>query len=199
MKRLHKYLGFGALGIALTLPLLGNTPVLANLQEVGANIAQIINRPKVELNLSAHKKMVKTDQLGKEVVTYQDLGAQATVLPGETLRYQLESKNEGDVAAGNLTLSQPIPSGMTYLIGSAASNNNSVITYKLNDGYERPADSQEFEAEPQILVEVLQDDGSVVKEIQAAPAEAYAQVRWEFDTNLSPQSSLKATYEVVVN
>lgn len=198
MKRLHKYLSFGALGIALTLPLLGNSPVLAGLKEVGSTISQIIKGPKVELNLSAQKKMVKIDQQGKEVVSYQDLGKQATVVPGDILRYEIESKNNGDAEASNLVLNQPIPDGMVYLLGSAASNNGAAIAYKLKEGYKLPEGSKEFETKPQILVEVAQPDGSVKEEVQAAPAEAYAQVRWQFSKALTPEGNLKASYEVQV-
>ena len=198
MKFKHWSISLGLVSL-IAIPVLGVTPVRAGLLEAGQNIVQAVFRPEVKLVLSADKKLVEVDAAGKEKVTWESLGDKATVMPKDVLKYTIASKNVGDADAKSLTLNQAIPDSMGYVLGSAESNNGAEITYKLKDDYKRPVGTKEFEADPQILVAVPQADGSVVEEVQAAPAEAYAEVRWQFSKTLTPEANLKASYEVVVN
>ncbi len=198
MKMKRWPLVIGASLALIGLPVLTGTPVLANLQKVGSSVIAALQGADVQLKMVAEKKIVSLDAEGKEVINWDKLENGSTVLPGDTLRYVISSKNNGDTAAKQLVINQAVPEGMTYLLGSATSENKVNITYQLKEGYKRPEGSQEFEAEPKILVEVPQADGSVIEEVQAAPAEAYAQVRWQFSADLSPKQDINVSYKMQV-
>ena len=180
-------IGLGALALVAAVPLISGTPVLANLQSAGEAIVQAIRRPEVKLNLSADKKLVELNVEGKEKVTWEALGDQSVVTPGDTLRYTVSSKNTGDLPAKNLVITQPIPPQMVYTIGSTTSNNGTEVTYSIDNG-------KNFVANP--TVKVTLPDGTV--EERPAPAEAYTNIRWKFSKALDPTSGVIATYEVTV-
>lgn len=196
MKRLP--LALGATLLVVGLPFVASSSVLADLKEASSSIISAIRGADVQLKMVAEKKVVTFDAEGKEVVNWNKLDNGSTVLPGDSLRYVISSKNNGDAAAQKLVINQAIPDGMVYLVGSAASENKVNISFKLKDGYKLPEGSQEFESNPKILVEVAQADGSIAEEIQDAPAEAYAQVRWQFGADLSPKEDINVSYEVQV-
>ncbi len=185
MKRLSVILG--AVVLIAAVPLIGGSPVLASLQQAGESIVQSIRRPQVKLNLTAEKQLVEIDKAGKQKVTWQSLAGKAVVQPGDVLRYTVSSQNAGDVPAKNLALTQPIPSPMTYVLGSATNNNGAKTTYSIDNG-------NSFVENP--TIEVKLPDGKV--ETQPAPAEAYTHIRWSFDQSLDPAAGVKAAYEVKV-
>ncbi|MBE9126551.1 MULTISPECIES: DUF11 domain-containing protein [unclassified Coleofasciculus] len=185
MKRLP--LSLGILALITTLPFLGTTPVLANLQEAGEALVQAIRRPEVKLNLTADKQLLELDQSGKQKITWQSLEGNAVVQPGDVLRYSVNSQNAGDAAAKNLVVTQPIPQKTMYEIGSATSNNGAKTTYSIDNG-------NSFVDKP--MVKVTLPDGTV--EEQPAPADTYTHVRWQFGSGLDPAAGVKASYQVKV-
>jgi uncharacterized repeat protein (TIGR01451 family) len=185
MKRLS--VSLSAIALIAAIPLLGGTPVLASLQKAGESIVQTLNRPQVKLNLGAEKQLVTQDQSGKQQVSWQALEGQAVVQPGDVLRYTVSSENAGDVPAKNLTLTQPIPQQMAYVLGSATNSNGAKMTYSIDNG-------KNFVENPTIQVKLA--NGQV--ETKPAPAEAYTHVRWGFGKSIDPTTGVKAAYEVKV-
>ena len=185
MKR-NLTLGLGALALALALPFAAETPVLANLLETGQALAQNILQPRVQLNLSAAKQVIELDVNGEEKITWLDMGDKAAVVPGDVLKYELTSENDGEKPAGNLVVTQPVPNQTHYVLESAKAN-GAELTFSIDGG-------ETFVAEP--LVEVTLPDGTV--ELQPAPAEAYTHIRWDYGQSLEPLASVKAVYEVSV-
>ncbi|NET33702.1 MAG: DUF11 domain-containing protein [Cyanothece sp. SIO1E1] len=180
-------ISLGALAFAAAIPFVGNSPVLANLQDAGASIAQAILQPKVKLVLGAEKQIIETDEKGEEKVTWQALKGAVTVQPGDVLRYTVSSENAGDRPAKNLVVTQPVPTQTTYIVETANGNSDARLTYSIDNG-------ETFVAEP--MIEVTLPDGTV--ELQPAPAEAYTHVRWDYGDSLEPLAAVKAVYEVAV-
>lgn len=171
----------------VALPVMFNTPVLASLQQAGEAIVEAINRPKVKLMLTADKKLEEVDAEGNKKIVWQSLEDGAQVLPGDSLRYTIQSENEGDLAAKKLVITQPIPQQMVYNLDSATSTANTDITYSIDAG-------KTFVAQP--MIEKTLEDGSVVE--VPAPAELYTHVRWKFNGELSTEKDAAASYEVEV-
>lgn len=186
MKRLHKLLGVGALGLAIVLPLLNNMPAVANISNPVDIIAQAAKKPEIILNLAIAKESIKATVDGKQEVTWQELEDSAAVAPGDILRYTIVGKNTGENSAQNLAVTQPIPDQMTYRLDSATSQSQAEITYSIDQG-------KTFEAAPKI--KVTQKDGTVIE--RPAPPEAYTHIRWNFST-VTPETGAVAMYKVQV-
>lgn len=186
IKRLHKLLGVGTLGLAVMLPLLSNLPAVAGLPNPVKIIAQVAQRPQVILNLAVAKKTIEVTVDGKKQVNWQQLEDQATVAPGDILRYTITGENTGDSSANNLAVTQPIPDQMIYKLDSAKSKNNADITYSIDRG-------ETFVARPTIKITL--EDGTI--EERPAPPEAYTHIRWQFPT-VTPEAGATAMYQVRV-
>ena len=186
MKRKFMF-GLGIAALVATTPFAMSTPVFASLQEAGSAIAQRIMRPEVKLEMSVEKQVVVTDENGQEKTVWQALEGEATVNPGDKLRYQVASSNSGDLSAEDLVVTQPIPAEMTFVIGSQKGNDAAEATYSIDGG-------ATFVAEP--MVEVTLPDGT--KEMQPAPAEAYTHVKWDFTESLEASEAVSVSNEVVV-
>jgi uncharacterized repeat protein (TIGR01451 family) len=171
----------------VSVPVLFDTPVRASLQQATEAIVEAINRPEVKLILTADKKVEEVDAEGNKKIVWQGLEDGAEVLPGDSLRYTIQSENEGDLAAKKLVITQPIPEQMVYHLDSATSTANTDITYSIDGG-------ETFVTEP--MVEKTLEDGTVVE--VPAPAELYTHVRWQFSGDLSAQKDASASYEVQV-
>ena len=185
MKRLS--LISGAVVGVMGLPLLLGSPVMANLQQAGSTLLAALQGADVQLNLVAEKKGVSINAEGEEVVTWTDLGSTARVVPGDTVRYSISGENIGNQNADNLVISQDIPEGTVYVLASAQTANNAMVTYSIDDG-------QTFVANPTIKVQ--QPDGTLLEE--PAPASMYTDVKWEFSDSLTPELGVEASYEVQV-
>lgn len=185
MKRISN----GILPIALiaAIPLLGNPPVLANLQSAGETLVQTIMPPKVQLNLSVDNLVTELDKDGKEKVNWQELEDKAVVQPGDVLRYTITSDNISKATAKNFVLTQPIPPQTTYVLGSATPNYANLI-YSIDNG-------ETFVEKPTVAVTL--PDGSMV--IKPAPAEKYTHLRWSFRESLDPTVAIKVAYQVKVH
>jgi uncharacterized repeat protein (TIGR01451 family) len=186
MKRKFMF-GLGIAALVASAPLVVSTPVFANLQEAGAAIAQRITRPEVKLEMGVEKKVTVVDAEGKEKVEWQALTGEASVTPGDALRYAVKSENAGEISAENLVVTQPIPAQMTFVIGSEKGNTSASATYSIDNG-------ATFVAEP--MVEVTLPDGTV--EMKPAPAEAYTHVKWNFSEALGATEAVNVSHEVTV-
>jgi uncharacterized repeat protein (TIGR01451 family) len=172
------------LGVA---PFLMSAPVLASLQKAGEAIAQTLRRPDVRLQLAADKQMSEQDLGGKTKTFWQALQGNATVRPGDVLRYTVTGQNVGKSPAKNLAITQPIPQRMAYVLDSAANISTAKTLYSIDNG-------QNFVEQP--MIQVTLADGQV--ELRPAPAEAYTHVRWQFAEKIDPNATVQAAYQVKV-
>jgi uncharacterized repeat protein (TIGR01451 family) len=179
-------IGLSLFAAAAIVPVVSNTPVLANLQQAGTAIVKNILQPKVQLEMSAAKKVVVTNAEGKAEVKWQALKGQVTVQPGDVLRYTVASKNAGDKAAKNLVVTQPIPARTTYVLKSA-NPDGAKLTFSIDGG-------KNFVEKP--MVKVKLEDGK--EAMRPAPAAAYTHARWSYGDSIAPLASVKAAYEVAV-
>ena len=181
------YLGLSAFALIATAPLVGDVPVLAQLQKAGENIDQAVLRPQIKLDLTVAKQIVKVDEQGRENISWEPLENEAVVMPGDMLRYTVSGDNLGEAAAKNLVVTQPIPAQTTYELGSAVNNGAAQITYSIDNG-------NSFVEAP--TVEVTLPDGTV--EEQPAPAETYTHIRWQFAEGIDSTNDVEAVYKVQV-
>lgn len=188
MKKCLYIAGFGVAVAALCLLPVGDKPAIAQLLNSGTNLAQnILQQPKVNLNLVADKQQIQKDAQGKEIKTWKALSSGVVVQPGDVIRFTLTGKNDGNKSAKSLNFTQPIPQKMMYSLNTAMTNGAANITYSIDQG-------KTFVATP--MVKVSLSNGKV--EERPAPADKYTHVRWNFNQELPPNASVKATYEVKV-
>lgn len=178
-------IGLGVIAAAV-IPVASNTPVFASLQQAGTTIVKNILQPKVQLEMSAAKKVVTVDTKGKQQVKWQDLKGEVTVQPGDVLRYTVSSKNAGDKPAKNLVVTQPIPQKTIYILKSAQAN-GAKLTFSIDGG-------KSFVAKP--IVKVKLEDGK--EALRPAPARAYTHARWNYGASVAPLAAVEASYEVAV-
>lgn len=188
----HRFFYLISLGLLLSAiaPLNGN-PLLFSWIDAGATVAQsVLQRPQVQLQLSAARRQVERDRQGQEQVTWSPLAEQSTVVqPGDVLRYSLNSSNRGNRTAAKLVINQPIPQGMVYVPGSVKVPGSGAIavTYSIDRG-------KTFVEQP--TVQVTLPNGKT--EARPAPPEAYTHLRFNFAQPLPPATTIKTSYEVRV-
>jgi uncharacterized repeat protein (TIGR01451 family) len=173
--------GIGALVVLGAIPFATQLPGVANLQVNNLIAQNTQNKPKVQLSLSADKKVVQNNQ-----PSWQALQGSVTVYPGDVIRYNLVGENQGAAPAKNLVFTQPIPKGTVYIINSAT-NNTTKVSFSIDGG-------KTFVANPTIQVKLA--NGKV--ETRPAPAELYSFVRWDVKQAVNPQSKVKVSYQVKV-
>ena len=145
-------------------------------------------QPKVQLRLTAAKKMVQKDTAGKDKVTWVSLQGNVTVQPGDVLRYTVTGANNGTRPATNLVVTQPIPKQTAYVLNSSSTiKTTATVTYSIDNG-------KTFVAKPTVQVKLA--NGKV--ETRPAPAEVYTHVRWKFTDAIAAKSTIGAVYQVRV-
>jgi len=179
-------IGLGVLAVAVAVPFVTSTSVLANLQQAGEAIVQNVLQPQIKLVLNAEKQLITINAEGEEVISWEALEGNVSVQPGDVIRYTLTSENAGDQPAASLVTTQPIPQKTAYIAESARAN-GAALTYSIDKG-------QTFSAQP--MIEATQPDGSV--KMVPAPAEMYSHVRWDYSDSLEPMAMVRAVYEVAV-
>lgn len=179
--------GFGAVVAGLSLLPVGNQPAIAQFLSSSTALAQnILQQPKVNLNLVAYKQQLQKDAQGKKIETWKTLDSKVVVQPGDVIRFSVTGKNEGNKAAKTMNFTQAVPKGMVYVLNTAKAN-NATITYSIDQG-------KTFVATP--IIKVSLANGKV--EERPAPADKYTHVRWNFNQELQPNASVQAAYEVKV-
>ncbi|HEX4947919.1 MAG TPA: hypothetical protein VFZ34_14700 [Blastocatellia bacterium] len=144
----------------------------------GSVLAAVIGRPDVKVALSGS---VERDQ---QLITLDKAGL---LNPGEVLNWTIVAQNHGNAPAHLYKTTGEIPTGTTYLAGSARAAGDVTITYSIDDG-------KTFEAKPTISQK--QPDGSVRK--VAAPVTLYTHIRYEWGTPLTEGQQFSASYKVRV-
>lgn len=188
MKRLS-IASLGVLAFVASVSFATQIPVIANFLPGDSAIAQNAEKGLVKLRLNAAKKMVGKDAQGQEKITWKALEGEATVKPGDILRYTVSGTNNGNKAVKNLIINQPIPKEMKYVLGSANvdGNKGAKITYSIDQG-------KSFVANP--TIKVKQADGTI--KTVPAPAEKYTHLRWDFGESVPTKGAVKGAYELEV-
>jgi uncharacterized repeat protein (TIGR01451 family) len=109
------------------------------------------------------------------------------VTPGEVVIFTMNSVNEGGAPAREYRAIGQIPSGATFVAGSALAERNTQVSYSIDNG-------QMFSAIP--MIEEKQADGTIKK--VAAPVSMYTQVRFEWADPLAAGGKLVTSYQVRV-
>jgi uncharacterized repeat protein (TIGR01451 family) len=187
MKKHWALIGATTLVVGAVLPVHG-TPAIAQVFNATTTIAQnILQQPKVNLNLRAEQEIVQKNAAGKVTKTWAATDGKVKVKSGDRLKFTVTGKNEGNRSAVGFAVTQPVPNGTTFVLNTAQSNRTAQVTYSLDQG-------KTFTANP--IVKVTQPDGRIAE--TPAPAEAYTHVRWNFGEALAPMASTDATYQVAV-
>ena len=130
------------------------------------------------------REVVETTPKGK----ITRLVATRSASPGDVLEYQLDYKNEGDEAASNAVIEDPIPKGTTFLANSAAGE-NAEITFSSDGG-------KTYALPVKLTYEVRLPSGAIERRV-ATPAE-YTHIRWTVK-QVPPGKSGKVSFKVHVN
>jgi uncharacterized repeat protein (TIGR01451 family) len=173
MTKLKKNLGLVPL-LALCLVVLGGAAAFAQRQLLGAQSG----RPEIKVLLSG-----AVEREGKQLA----LDKVADVQPGEILEWEITSLNEGTGSARDYKTVGHIPSGTSFVAGSAEGENGSTVTYSIDGG-------KTFSTQP--VIEQKQPDGTVKK--VSAPVSMYTEVRYEWSDALAAGGKLSASYKVRV-
>jgi uncharacterized repeat protein (TIGR01451 family) len=196
-------LGLSLVALTASVAVASEVPAVKNLQAAGTQLVKNIQgqgqtppaqqpqqKALVELELAAQKQVVTQDKEGKLKASWQPLAQEnRLVQPGDTIRYIVTSKNVSDRPVSDLSVTQPIPQGTTYVLDSAKLSlaGNIQVAYSIDGG-------KSFVAQPTIQVKL--PDGTI--ETRPAPAEVYTHVRWEFSEPLNPSVALNSSYQVKV-
>jgi uncharacterized repeat protein (TIGR01451 family) len=187
MKKHWALIGATTLVVGSVLPVNG-TPAITQAFNASSAIAQnILQQPKVNLNLRAEQEVVQKTAEGKVTKTWAATDSQVKVKSGDRLKFIVTGKNEGNRSAQGFAVTQPIPNGTTFVLNTAQSSQTAQVTYSLDQG-------KTFTATP--MVKVTQPNGRIAE--KPAAAEAYTHVRWDFGAALAPMASTNASYQVAV-
>jgi uncharacterized repeat protein (TIGR01451 family) len=161
--------------IALALIVAGGVAALAQRQ-----FASTVSggRPEIKIVLAG------AVERGDEAVPLDKV---ESVRPGEVLRWELTSTNEGTGAARDYQAVGQIPQGTAFVAGSATAESGSRVTYSIDGG-------KTFSTQP--IIEERQPDGTTKR--VAAPVSMYTQVRYEWKDELAAGGRLAASYKVRV-
>jgi len=186
MKRLL-VTGIGTSFLLMIASFTTHLPGLVNGEQYNSASAQNPQQQQaLKLNLVAEKQVLLKDEQGKKKAIWQTLKQQAVVQPGDILRYTLTGENRSDRPIKNLTLNQPIPQGMVYVLKSANFTSGAKISYSINGG-------SSFVENPTIQVTVA--NGQVAT--KPAPASIYTHIRLSVPI-LAARTTIKATYQTQV-
>ncbi|MEA5516511.1 hypothetical protein [Nodularia sp. UHCC 0506] len=186
MKRVY-IATIGAISLMITAPFMGQILGVNSLFQLESAIAQNVNKQsQMQLQLVAEKQIETQDQEGKKIKKWEALKNQQVVQPGDILRYTLRGENKSDRQLKNLTLNQPIPKQMIYVLKSVDAPQNTTITYSIDNG-------RSFVANPTIKVTL--SDGRV--ETKAAPANLYTHIRLKVPS-IAAKSTFQASYKTQI-
>jgi uncharacterized repeat protein (TIGR01451 family) len=116
-----------------------------------------------------------------------DRGAKAIAKPGDEIRYSLVFTNVTKASVKNVQFVDPIPSGMVYVLGSAAADQPVRLEYSIDGG-------KSYSAQPVVL---KVEDGKKVE--QPAPRELYTHVRWTVLASVAPGAKVSAELRTQVS
>ena len=117
-------------------------------------------------------------------LTARTRGSQSqAVMPGDVLQYQLRFTNQRQGDARGVVFTNPVPTGLRYVDGSAGADRQDVVVEYSADG------GKTFAATP-MVTEVV--DGKRVQK-PATPAQ-YTHVRWTVRGSVAPGATVTAEF-----
>ena len=117
-------------------------------------------------------------------LTARTRGSQSqAVMPGDVLQYQLRFTNQRQGDARGVVFTNPVPTGLRYVDGSAGADRQDVVVEYSADG------GKTFAATP-MVTEVV--DGKRVQK-PATPAQ-YTHVRWTVRGSIAPGATVTAEF-----
>jgi len=135
--------------------------------------------PKLQINVSEEKiNRTATEKKGGESI----------YTPGDTIQYTVTSLNVGDALMTNAVITDPIPEGVTFILGSSESENVSTL-FSIDGG-------TEYTVWP-VYYSVRNSRGIIIR--REATADMITHIRWEIQGNLDAGASHMAKFKVVVN
>jgi uncharacterized repeat protein (TIGR01451 family) len=153
----------------LTFVALAASPALA--QGVAAPKALVVTAENLMAGDSQHKAAASRGHDPKEL------------MPGDVVRYRLTFTNVTPHAVKSVVFDNPLPAGLRYQSGTAASDRQQVvIQYSIDSG-------KSYSAQPMIEVEV---DGQRVQ--RPAPADMYTHIRWSVQGSVLPGAVVRAEF-----
>jgi uncharacterized repeat protein (TIGR01451 family) len=179
-------IGLGAIALISSISFSGVMPSLASLQTSEPAIAQTAKQEApVQLKLAAERRSIVATASGR--VDWKPLPQNASLRPGETIRYVVTASNISDRQIKKLVVNQPIPKGSVYVLGSATlpKVEGATVDYSIDGG-------KTYIEKPTIRVKL--ENGEVVT--RPAPESMYTNVRWRFGDNFSAKTVAYASYQV---
>ncbi len=148
---------------------LAGSPALA--QGTAAPRALVVTAENLMAGDAQHKAAASRGRDAKEL------------MPGDVVRYRLTFTNVTPHAVKSVVFDNPLPAGLRYQGGTAASDREEVmIQYSIDAG-------KSYSAQPMIEVEV---DGKRVQ--RPAPADMYTHIRWSVQGSVLPGAVVHAEF-----
>ena len=185
MQRMN-LIGLGAIALLSIVPFSSVMPGLASSQSSEPLFAQSAQQQTpIQLKLVAERQSILGVASGQ--VEWKPLPTDATLRPGETIRYVVTASNISDRQIKKLVVTQPIPQGSVYVLSSATlpKIDGAKLDFSIDGG-------RTYSEHPTIRVKL--ENGEIVT--RPAPESIYTNVRWNFGDSFPPQTVLYATYKV---
>lgn len=140
-------------------------------------------KPNVTVAIKAEKEIVIKEN-GQEV---RKIVSATETLSGEIITYTLSYINNGDASATSVVLNDPIPTGTTYVFGSATETGVD-LAFSIDKG-------RSFKKPSMLTYEMPLPNGG--KEKRVASPEQYTDIRWTIAT-IPPGGKGFVTFKVKV-
>lgn len=158
-----------ALSLTIAVGVLALTPKKALLALLPAG------RPNVRLELNGAVRR------GDQLVSVEKANP---IGHGESIHWTIAASNAGDGPANGVVVGAKVPSGTSFVNGSAKAPGAKVL-YSINQG-------RDFSEQP--MIEKKDDKGQIV--MVPAPSTLYTNVRFEWSGQLQAEARVSATYQV---
>ncbi len=135
--------------------------------------------PKLTITIEDEKVNISPEEIKSGITTYS---------PGDTIQYDISSKNVGDALMTNPVITDPIPSGVSYVENSAVGPDSEIL-FSINEG-------KTYAPWP-VYYSVRNSRGIIVR--KRASADMVTHIRWKIQVNLEAGESHLAKFKVVVN
>ncbi len=135
------------------------------------------------IEITVEKKTLPEEKPTEAVTETTEL----VVDPGDILIYQLTCINKGGEPATEVLITDPIPEGSEYIIGSATGD-SAKITFSIDGG-------NIYQDSP-VTYKIRKSDGTI--QIKLATPDMFTHIRWLFTGEIMPQELRKVSFEVKV-
>lgn len=182
-----KTIGLGIFALLVSAHFTSVMPSLASLIQVGeSSVAQSPQQQSpIQLKLAAERQSLLAVASGR--VEWIPLPTDASVRPGEIIRYVVTASNISDRTIKKLVVTQPIPRNAVYVLNSATlpKFEGSKLDYSIDGG-------KNYRENPTVRVKL--DSGEIVD--RPAPASLYTNVRWNLGDAFPSQTVVNVSYQV---